>query len=94
MGACQDYLNRKKTPLIGKKEDLIDGDQELTKAKYRTPLRGRTSDMSKWKIRTPEMTEDEYQAAIREYRRLYAIEWRKKNPKYHTNYQKKYRDGR
>lgn len=81
-GACQRYLEevRKK-----KKEP------KTTKATDRPPLQGRRSDSSKWKIRTPEMTEEEYQIAIKEHRRKLTLEWRKKNPDYQKKYMRAYR---
>lgn len=78
-GACQRYL----AGLRAEKKE------ESTKAVDRKPMRGRHSDMTRWKVRTPEMTEEEYQEAVKIYRRKLSRDWRKKNPDYHKKYNQK-----
>jgi hypothetical protein len=83
VGACQRYLQERK------KEKEID--PESTKAIDRPSLRGRRSDMNKWKIRTPEMTEEEYQIAIKKHRRKLTAKWQKENKEYLREYMRQYR---
>jgi len=81
MGACQRYL----------KSLRVEEKEKSTKAIDREPLRGRRTNTMKWKIRTPEMTDEEYQIAIKKHRAKLSKIWRQKNKGYHTEYAKHYR---